>query len=87
MANYCANECLPQILILGHVVALRLVRLGIGVDGYGIVEVRDADAGEDRNANGEDHIVLLLFLLSLVRGRSLLLCCFGFCLCHFIFAL
>jgi len=62
LTNDCTNDCLPQVRVPRHIVAFWLVGLSVGVDGHGVVNVGDADAGQDGNANWEDVAILLLLL-------------------------
>lgn len=56
------NHGLPQVRVLRHVVAIWLIGLSICVDGHGVVNVGDADAGQDGNADWEDVAILFLLL-------------------------
>ena len=79
LADDGTNDSLPQVLILWHIVALGFMLVGVGIYPYSIVDVWDANAREDCNANRKYHSRLLLFWLSLISGFSS-----GLFLCHFI---
>ena len=68
LADNCADQGLPEVLVLWHVVAIRLVCLAVCIDLDGIVNVRDANARQNRDSDWKDQTRLFLFLSLLLRG-------------------
>ena len=54
LTNNCPDGCLPEILVLGHIIALWLISLAIRIDLNRVVIVWDADARQNGDTDRED---------------------------------